>query len=180
MDNFYPLHYSEGDKKIVCFIPRRGIWDIISMKHIPKFFIICFTAALAGIIITILLWQENTLPTATLAISPPFLDWGEVSAKNGKQTRTVTLANEGAQEIKIFAISTSCGCTEAKIVEPSILSPQGQELYRLPPDTRATLAITFDPNAHQDARGAIERVVYIQSSDPFGEREIINRITVVD
>ncbi|HEY9849121.1 MAG TPA: DUF1573 domain-containing protein [Leptolyngbyaceae cyanobacterium] len=65
------------------------------------------------------------------------------------------LRNTGNAPLKVEAISTSCGCTSAKLSSMTI-SPGGQ----------ANLHIEYDSNAHESDRGTLERYVFISSNDP--------------
>lgn len=65
------------------------------------------------------------------------------------------LRNTGNAPLKVEGISTSCGCTTAKLSSMTI-SPGGQ----------ANLHIEYDSNAHESDRGALERYVFISSNDP--------------
>ena len=39
-------------------------------------------------------------------------DFGEISAKAGKQTCTLTVTNDADEPLSIFAVVPSCGCTD--------------------------------------------------------------------
>ena len=39
-------------------------------------------------------------------------DFGEISTKDGKQTCTFTVTNDGTEALSIFAVVPSCGCTD--------------------------------------------------------------------
>ena len=56
-------------------------------------------------------------------------------------------------EISINEITTSCGCTSAKIDE-KIIQP-GQE---------RKLTVSFDPNFHKEPEGKFSRTVFLQTS----------------
>ncbi len=63
--------------------------------------------------------------------------------------------NLGNAPLKVESISTSCGCTTAKLSSMTI--PAGGE---------ANLRVEYDSNAHESDRGPLERYVFISSNDP--------------
>jgi len=68
----------------------------------------------------------------------------------------VVVANQGSSDLVIEAVSTSCGCTSAR-VDPTTLAP----------GERGLLAVIFDSGAHgPDERGPVVRQVFIASNDP--------------
>jgi hypothetical protein len=83
------------------------------------------------------------------------LDLGRV--QNGEVREfEVVVANRGSNDLVIEAVSTSCGCTAAR-VSPTTLLPGEQGL----------LKVTFDSGAHgPDERGSVLRQVFIASNDP--------------
>ena len=67
----------------------------------------------------------------------------------------VTVTNAGTAALTVDRLSTSCGCTKAEM-----------DLAPIPPGGRREMTVTFDPAVHPDEIGPIERVVYLQTSDP--------------
>ncbi|HEY9652468.1 MAG TPA: DUF1573 domain-containing protein [Coleofasciculaceae cyanobacterium] len=63
--------------------------------------------------------------------------------------------NLGNAPLKVEGVSTSCGCTTAK------LSPM-----TIPPGGKAILHIEYNSNAHEADKGALERYVFISSNAP--------------
>lgn len=61
--------------------------------------------------------------------------------------------NLGNAPLKVEAVSTSCGCTTAKL-----------SLMTIPPGGKAFLHVEYDSNAHEADNGAIERYVFISSN----------------
>ena len=66
----------------------------------------------------------------------------------------ISVRNAGQGELKIEAVSTSCGCTTAR-VEPEVIPPGGE----------GRLIVQYNSGAHPDS-GAVQRYVYIASNDP--------------
>jgi hypothetical protein len=90
----------------------------------------------------------------TLAVLPATYDFGEIAA-NAPVTTTLQVSNTGQGKLTIDSITTSCGCTTAKVDETE-----------LAPGATTNLTITIDPQAHPGLYGPLLRVVYLQSNDP--------------
>ena len=83
------------------------------------------------------------------------LDLGQVV--NGEvRNFEVSLVNQGAGDLVIESVSTSCGCTSAQVI-PATLEAGGS----------GVLQITFDSGAHgPEELGPVMRQVFIASNDP--------------
>ncbi|MFQ5846519.1 MAG: DUF1573 domain-containing protein [Candidatus Methylomirabilales bacterium] len=80
-------------------------------------------------------------------------DFGPV--KQGQvATADIAVRNTGKGDLKIESVSTSCGCTSAR-VQPDVI-PAGGE---------GRLIIRYDSGVHPD-RGPVQRHIYIASNDP--------------
>ncbi|MEK7547801.1 MAG: DUF1573 domain-containing protein [Patescibacteria group bacterium] len=88
-------------------------------------------------------------------VSPMTYDFGDVYPEKGLVSTTFTVENVGSEVLKINKLSTSCGCTVAKM-----------DLSDMPPSSKREMIVTFDPNAHADDSGEIVRAVYLKTSDP--------------
>ena len=88
-------------------------------------------------------------------------DFGQV--KQGDVVTTeIAVRNGGRGDLKIEAVSTSCGCTTAE-VKPEVI-PAGGE---------GKLTVRYNSGAHPD-KGPVQRHVYIASNDPAkAEVEVI-------
>lgn len=123
-------------------------------------------ALLLGVgILAITLWPEAS---AQIAVSSASVDFGEIDQGGGPVTATIEVRNDGGRPLNIFRVSTSCGCTTAKMDASSIL-----------PGASSPLTITFDPMVHKDENGPITRAVYLQTSDPKQPELIIDVIGTV-
>lgn len=82
-------------------------------------------------------------PTSTIELGtfPP--DSPPVSAKT-------MIANDTAEPFDILGVTTSCGCTTAKI-----------KTGTLKPEETREIIVTFDPSTHPELRGDFKRVVYV-------------------
>ncbi|MEK6916300.1 MAG: DUF1573 domain-containing protein [Nanoarchaeota archaeon] len=93
-------------------------------------------------------------------------DFGNIDAKNGVVSTTLKLKNIGSENLEILGVSTSCGCTTAKVGKDN-----------LQPGEETLIDIEFDPNAHEGLTGLLKRIVYIRTNDA-NEKETQIRITV--
>jgi hypothetical protein len=97
---------------------------------------------------------------ADIAVAATRHDFGQV--KQGDVVTTeIVLRNTGKEELKIEAVSTSCGCTSAQ-VKPEIILP-GSE---------GKLLVRYDSGAHPD-KGHVRRHIYIASNAIKREVEVI-------
>lgn len=90
-----------------------------------------------------------------VSVSPSSHDFGDIVQSKGPVTTTFTVKNKGGEELIINRLSTSCGCTTAEMDSSPIQPKESREM-----------TVTFDPMVHPDQFGKIERVVYLQTSDP--------------
>jgi hypothetical protein len=78
--------------------------------------------------------------------------------------------NVGQGRLEIAGVSTSCGCTTAKVSD-----------QQLAPGEATELTVTYDPQAHDGATGQFLRIVYLRSDDPeTPEATLTIRVTVVE
>jgi len=103
--------------------------------------------------------------TARIELSQDSFDFGDINPDEGIRTETFFVKNTGVLPLKITAISTSCGCTEAEV-----------ESDEIPPGEQTKLTVTYDPSVHPGLTGKINRVVYIKSNDPFNEEIELNLV----
>lgn len=94
-------------------------------------------------------------------------DFGEIPS-TGPVSQTFQVRNAGQGTLKITGVSTSCGCTAARV-----------DKERLAPGETTALTVTYDPQAHGGQTGRFMRVVYVRSDDPeTPEASLIIRVTV--
>jgi hypothetical protein len=91
-------------------------------------------------------------PRPAIFVDPPSYDFGTIPQET--VTHSFTVMNKGDKDLVIGKITTSCGCTTAKIDQKII-----------PPGQKATLEVTFDPLAH-DTKGKTTRTVHLETNDP--------------
>lgn len=116
-----------------------------------------------SIISALLLAACSTVSAPRISVSPPSYDFGDIAQSEGPVSTVFTVQNIGGKELVINRLSTSCGCTTA-----------GMDQSPLPPDASRNMTVTFDPMVHPDQLGAIQRVVYLQTSDPIQPETEIN------
>lgn len=91
-------------------------------------------------------------PRPAVHVEPPSYDFGTIPQE--VVTHAFTVRNKGDEDLLIGKITTSCGCTTAKI-----------DKERIDPGGTAILEVTFDPIVH-DTKGKTTRTVYLQTNDP--------------
>jgi rhodanese-related sulfurtransferase len=101
---------------------------------------------------------------AGLEIKPQVHDFGVIRKENGVVSTTFTVNNTGDEKIDIAEITTSCGCTSAKM-----------DKRKLAPGESGTVTVFFDPDFHKEPEGRFSRTVFLQTS---GGEEFQARIMV--
>lgn len=100
---------------------------------------------------------------STLTVNPKDYDFGIITGANGIVTTTFKVANNGNRKVQITEITTSCGCTSAKIAN-TVIGPGKSSL----------LTVFFDPNFHKEPEGKFSRTVFLQTSEGFEIQAKIN------
>lgn len=85
-------------------------------------------------------------------------DFGVISKKDGIVSANFTIGNIGKTALAIGDITTSCGCTSAKISDVNIM-----------PGKNAVLTVNFDPNFHEEPEGRFSRSIFVPTNDPENE-----------
>jgi len=89
-----------------------------------------------------------------IEITPSSYDFGVIPYQAVE--RSFIVKNVGGSPLRITGLSTSCGCTQAKIEEEVLL-----------PGEETELLVTFDPNLMEERlEGEVYRVVHVKSNDP--------------
>lgn len=109
--------------------------------------------ALIPVIFLLGYWAINNGPE--ISVSPSSFDFGTIVQGDGPVSTTFIVENTGGEALTINRLSTSCGCTTAKMDTSDFKAGE-----------QRTMSVTFDPRVHKDQTGLIERVVYLQTSDP--------------
>ena len=148
-----------------------------------------------GFITLLAFWQGKadvySGDVAEVEVSPLSYDLGNVPIGGGIVTRKYEIKNTSNETLRIKKITTSCMCTEAKIVaggkETRFYGMEGHG--RVIPNVNFDIAggetakviVNFDPAAHgPEGVGPFERVVWMAVSDPAGIKELWFEGTVVN
>ncbi len=119
--------------------------------------------------------EDNTINNENIRKESPSIEIDQGSydfgvVKYGDIVKHIfKLTNKGSEDLEIFKLSTSCGCTKASVAdEDNIISP-GESVEML---------VTFDPAVHKDNSdlGNLKRIIYIKTNDPEND-EIEAEIT---
>lgn len=105
--------------------------------------------------------DQNDPNEAKIVVEPKTFDFDEVEF--GQVVEHVfEVRNEGGGALEIKRVSTSCGCTKAKV-----------DKERLEPGEKAELLVTYDSGAmgKQIIGKKVERFVYLRSNDPGNPQE---------
>jgi hypothetical protein len=104
-------------------------------------------------------------------------DFGKVPLAGGIVSKSFPLVNIGEDDLTIFSLDTSCGCTSARIINDNESGPLfGMASHRkspinwatvIKPGQQAQLVVFYDPTVHSDFRGPATRTVTVFSNDKF-------------
>ncbi len=80
---------------------------------------------------------------------------------------TYTVRNEGGSPLEIQRVSTSCGCTKARVEKTTLAPGESTPLY-----------VVLDPT-EDNLTGELLRVVYVRSNDPDNPEVAVEfRVTI--
>lgn len=116
-------------------------------------------------------WKEDGFPTvsgkmamtleskkishdSSIRIRPSEYEFGVIRKEGGIVETTFSLFNEGTKKVRIEEVSTSCGCTIARLPKEIIL-----------PGEAVIMEVTFDPNFHKEPEGRFSRTIFLQTSE---------------
>ncbi len=112
--------------------------------------------------------------TSQLTTDLSFYDFGTISMKNGKVTKSFKLYNNQNSPVLVTKVYTSCMCTDALLkIDTNSYGPYGMLAHgvvpsvnqEIKPNQESSIDVTFDPNAHGPAGvGVIEREVSIEQA----------------
>lgn len=114
-------------------------------------------AALIGALLFYGYAQTSDASGATIVVRPQSYDFGEV-VYGDVASHEFTISNTGSETLEILRLSTSCGCTSAKVEEKDKVIQPGESV---------PMEVRFDPAVHKDNTdvGTVTRIVYIRSND---------------
>lgn len=129
--------------------------------------------------------KEDLLP-GKLEIAETVYNFGTIGLD--KVSHTFVVKNVGEGPLTIERVATSCGCTTAQLKKGDKTSVKfGMDHGNLPkanmtlePGEETEVVVTYDPLAHglASAAGYFRRNVYIKTSNPKEEYELIVEMTV--
>ncbi len=124
-------------------------------------------ASLLGLLTLVALVSgcSNQSAIPKIELSTTSFDLGNIDPNQGVRTETFWIKNSGGDALKIVSVSTSCGCTKARV-----------ESEEIAPGEQTELIVSYDPSVHPELVGKIERVVYIKSNDPLQEEVELNLV----
>ncbi len=106
-------------------------------------------------------WALRPQGPPRIALSTTLVDFGQI-AKTARVEGRVTVRNAGGQTLEILSVTTSCGCTKARL-DSQIIEP-GQE---------TTLTVIFDAASHSAEQTpassepeVVSHVIYLRTNDP--------------
>jgi rhodanese-related sulfurtransferase len=103
-------------------------------------------------------WKEDGFPTVSgkmaMTLRPSEYEFGVIRKEGGIVETTFSLFNEGNKKVRIEEVSTSCGCTTARLPKEIIL-----------PGEAVIMEVTFDPNFHKEPEGRFSRTIFLQTSE---------------
>ena len=104
-----------------------------------------------------------------IELSATEFDFGTIP-NTGPVSQVFQVRNAGDGPLAISGVSTSCGCTTAKVGNQQLAAGESTDLI-----------VTYDPLAHGGATGEFMRLVYIRSDDPnTPEANLTIRVKVVE
>ncbi len=99
--------------------------------------------------------------------------WGDIGIDNGSVEHSFMIKNDGEATLKLFNVSTSCMCTNARLVSGDVTSPEfgmhtkSGYVFEVPSQETVQLSVVFDPAFHgPNGVGAITRQIKVQTNDP--------------
>jgi hypothetical protein len=90
----------------------------------------------------------------SVEVDPAAYNFGAIPA-TAPVSATVQVVNRGRGMLRLGAVRTSCGCTQATLDAAELRS-----------GAATNLTITFDPQAHPGLYGPLLRLVYLSTNDP--------------
>ncbi len=114
------------------------------------------------------------LEATTISADHDFYDFGTISMAGGNVSHTFEIGNNGAGEVEINKVYTSCMCTAASLVFDGYRKgPFGMPGHgfaprlgeKVKPGQTIKVEVVFDPTAHGPAGiGPVNRAVYIEQN----------------
>jgi hypothetical protein len=124
------------------------------MEETNKFFKLILGASFLLILVITVGYSILDSGKAVIEVTPSLKDLGDVDKEGFNYTFTVR--NTGNRPLEISKVSTSCGCTLARIDQNT-----------LKPGENTGLHVTFNPKLmKEEVKGKVSRLIFIKSNDP--------------
>lgn len=113
-------------------------------------------------------------------IEKDLYDFGSIKVSE-KKSNDFIIENVGKKPLQLSNITTSCGCTFAKVIYMGKESPefdmhsQGNYIAEILPGKKAIIRVTYKPYV-MPVYGFVERETYIKTNDP-SMQDIVFKVT---
>lgn len=107
-----------------------------------------------------------------LVISPKEYDFGKIRQSGGVVSTSFQVFNNGAEDVIIEGVATSCSCTAAEIDPEGNLALNELGKKTIKPGEIAELKVMFDPNYHYESDGRFFRTATIKSNAQGEDPEV--------
>ena len=107
-----------------------------------------------------------------------FFDMGKMKVSQQRQ-KDFTVKNAGSKPLQLSNISSSCGCTVAKIIyngresKEFGMHSQSKEIFEIAPNSQATIRVIYKPFI-MPVYGVVEREVYVSTNDPQNQKLVFS------
>ena len=113
--------------------------------------------------------EDKERPVAKIA--KDLFDFGSIKVSE-KKSNDFIIENVGKKPLQLSNITTSCGCTFAKVIYEGKESPEfdmhskSNYMVEVEPTKKAVVRVTYKPYV-MPVYGFVEREVYIKTNDPL-------------
>ena len=122
--------------------------------------------------------QDELRPQAK--VDSILYDFGSIKVSD-KKSYDFTIKNNGKKPLQLSNITTSCGCTFAKVIYEGKESPEfdmhtkSNYIIEIESDKKAIIRVTYKPYV-MPVYGFVEREAYIKTNDP-SMQDIVFKVT---
>jgi len=116
--------------------------------------------------------SQAPIRSSRLIISPKEYDFGKIKQSGGVVSTSFRVFNNGAEDVIIEGVATSCSCTTAEIDPEGKLALNESGKKTIKPSETAELKVMFDPNYHYESDGRFFRTTTIKSNAQGEDPEV--------
>lgn len=116
--------------------------------------------------------SQTAIRGPRLAVSPKEYDFGKIRQSGGAVSASFRVFNNGAEDVIIEGVATSCSCTTAEIDSEGKLALNESGKKTIKPGETAELKVIFDPNYHYESDGRFFRTATIKSNAQGEDPEV--------